>query len=36
MPPGSFRDPGPDPSRKVSEQDCSRPIVLDGGNLRCK
>jgi hypothetical protein len=28
--------PAPDPARKVSEQDCSRPIVLDGGNLRCR
>lgn len=28
--------PGPDPSRKVSEQDCRRAIVSDGGNLRCK
>lgn len=25
-----------DPSRKISEQSCSRPIALDGGNLRCK
>jgi hypothetical protein len=25
-----------DPSRKISEQDCTKPIVLDGGNLRCK
>jgi hypothetical protein len=25
-----------DPARKVSEQDCSRPIQLDSGNLRCK
>ena len=25
-----------DPTRKVSEQDCSKPINLDGGNLRCK
>ena len=25
-----------DPSRKISEQDCSKPINLDGGNLRCK
>ena len=28
--------PEPDPARKISEQDCSKPIVLDGGNLRCK
>lgn len=25
-----------DPKRKISEQDCTRPIVHDGGNLRCK
>jgi hypothetical protein len=25
-----------DPERKVSEQDCTKPMVLDGGNLRCK
>jgi hypothetical protein len=25
-----------DPSRKINEQDCTKPIVLDGGNLRCK
>ena len=24
-----------DPTRKISEQDCTKPIVLDGGNLRC-
>ncbi len=24
-----------DPTRKVSEQDCSRPIGTDGGNLMC-
>ena len=33
---GRFGDPEPDPSRRISEQDCSRPIVPDGGNLRCK
>jgi len=27
--------PPMDPSRKVSEQDCSRPVVPDQGNLRC-
>ena len=26
----------PDPARRISEQDCTRPIELDGGNLRCK
>ena len=25
-----------DPNRKISEQDCTKPIVFDGGNLRCK
>jgi hypothetical protein len=25
-----------DPSRPVSERDCSRPIDLGGGNLRCR
>jgi hypothetical protein len=25
-----------DPSRKVSEQDCSRPVDLTAGNLKCK
>ena len=29
-------NPEPDPARKISEQDCRMPIVLDGGNLRCK
>jgi hypothetical protein len=24
------------PGRKVSEQDCSRPVDLQAGNLRCK
>ena len=24
------------PDRTISEQDCTKPIVLDGGNLRCK
>ena len=28
--------PHADPSRRVSEQDCSRPIEPDGGNLRCR
>src|SRR5688572_26517769 len=28
--------PPMDPSRKVSEQDCSRAIVTDGGNLMCR
>ena len=28
--------PEPDPTRRISEQDCTKPIQLDGGNLRCK
>jgi hypothetical protein len=28
--------PGLDPDRAISEQDCSRPVDLTGGNLRCK
>lgn len=28
--------PQMDPSRRVSEQDCSRPIGTDGGNLMCR
>lgn len=27
--------PPMDSARKVSEQDCSRPVVPDQGNLRC-
>ena len=27
--------PSMDPTRKVSEQDCSRPVDTDGGNLMC-
>ena len=33
------RDPSAppmDPARKVNEQDCSRPIDTDGGNLKCR
>ncbi len=30
-------NPAPmDPARKISEQDCTKPIVSDRGNLRCK
>jgi hypothetical protein len=25
-----------DPGRKVNEQDCSKPIDLNAGNLKCK
>jgi hypothetical protein len=28
--------PKMDGKRKVAEQDCSKPIALDQGNLRCK
>jgi hypothetical protein len=35
-----YRDPrgAPElaPDRKVSEQDCSKPVNLQAGNLRCK
>ena len=27
--------PEPDPTRKISEQDCAKNYVRDGGNLRC-
>jgi hypothetical protein len=30
------REPPLDPSRKVSEQDCTKPIDAVLGNLRCK
>jgi hypothetical protein len=34
---GIYRSaPELDPKRKISEQDCTKPIVHDGGNLRCK
>jgi len=26
----------PDPSRSISEQDCTKPIVADGANLKCR
>jgi flagellar biosynthesis GTPase FlhF len=32
---GAFAPPM-DPTRRVSEQDCSRPIDTDGGNLMCR
>ena len=28
--------PAMDPTRRVSEQDCSKPVDLSAGNLRCK
>jgi hypothetical protein len=30
------RPPEADASRRVTVQDCSGPITLDGGNLRCR
>jgi hypothetical protein len=34
---GELRPAPPlDPARKVSEQDCSKPIDPQAGNLRCK
>jgi hypothetical protein len=30
------RVPPPDPNRRISVQDCTKPIVPDGGNLLCK
>lgn len=37
---GSLQEPPSappmDPSRKISEQDCTRPIDTGGGNLRCR
>jgi hypothetical protein len=34
---GSHRPaPALDPERRISEQDCTKAIVNDGGNLRCK
>ena len=30
------RVPEPDPTRKVNVQDCTRPVDLNGGNLRCQ
>jgi len=31
----SSTPPPMDPSRKIAEQDCSQPIELDKGNIRC-
>ena len=33
---GSWRSPEMDPSRKISEQDCTKPLDLAQGNIRCK
>jgi hypothetical protein len=33
---GIYRSAPPlDPARKINEQDCTKPIVHDAGNLRC-
>lgn len=33
---GTYRSaPALDPARKINEQDCTKPIVHDAGNLRC-
>lgn len=31
-----WKAPDPDPNRRISEQDCTRPIRIDAGNLKCK
>ena len=28
--------PAGDPARKISEEDCTKPLTADNGNLRCK
>jgi len=33
---GAYAPPPMDPTRQVSEQDCTRPIVDDRGNLMCR
>lgn len=33
---GSASPPPMDPARKIAEQDCSKPVALDQGNLRCE
>lgn len=33
---GSAPPPPMDPARKIAEQDCSKPVAVDQGNLRCK
>jgi len=35
-PAGLTRTPGMDPKRTVAAQDCSKPVELFQGNLRCK
>jgi hypothetical protein len=34
--PDPRKAPPMDPSRKVNEQDCSKPVDLSAGNLKCK
>lgn len=34
--PGMAFEPTPDPTRRVSVQDCTKPIDPDSGNLRCR
>jgi len=33
---GGGAAPAPDSARKVSDEDCGKPVNPDGGNLRCK
>lgn len=30
------RAPPMDPKRRINEQDCTRPVDMSAGNLRCK
>ncbi|HZQ75442.1 MAG TPA: hypothetical protein VFB08_21210 [Burkholderiales bacterium] len=32
----SAKTPPMDPKRKIDEQDCSKPVPPEGGNLRCR
>jgi len=34
--PRSAREPAPDPSRRVVEQDCTKPIEDRSANLKCR
>ena len=34
--PSTMAAPSMDPSRKVAEQDCSKPVDTDRGNLLCR
>ncbi|HLX81762.1 MAG TPA: hypothetical protein VKS43_14380 [Burkholderiales bacterium] len=33
---GGSAAPSADPARKVSDEDCAKPVNPDGSNLRCK